>query len=97
MARSSSALILALALGAASAFTPMKALQARSRAAVVRAEEAEAEAEAPAEAPAAAPAAAAAAAPTSNSYAAPKGSNFDTKYGFSYGACILITVVMRVV
>jgi hypothetical protein len=96
MARSSSALILALALGAASAFTPMKALQARSRAAVVRAEEAEAEAEAPAEAPAAAPAAAAAA-PTSNSYAAPKGSNFDTKYGFSYGACILITVVMRVV
>ena len=96
MARSSSALILALALGAASAFTPMKALQARSRAAVVRAEEAEAEAEAPAEAPAAAPATAAAA-PTSNSYAAPKGSNFDTKYGFSYGACILITVVMRVV
>ena len=96
MARSSSALILALALGAASAFTPMKALQARSRAAVVRAEEAEAEAEAPAEAPAAAPAAAAAA-PTSNSYAAPKGANFDTKYGFSYGACILITVVMRVV
>ena len=79
------AIVLALALGA-SAFTPaQRPINARVRA--LRAEEGEETAAAPAPAPAPA----APAKKEESPYASPKGANFDKKTtGFSYGALILL-------